>query len=318
MRRLLSSLCVVSLLLNAPKMVAAENPPGLMYSTILSGVLMDHRKGDFYLNRIQATFLPTPTAKSQSIYPYNPDDGGKLWAILADGDGGEVARYDFYAQLLKSPYWLLNSYNVTVKGTGERPASGRIHLDKGDYALTFFVEGKPFYKFPFKVDVVASSSGFDAGDFYFLDGSWSDWGYLYYRNAQPDQSIQWKIWLRNKGREPSKSVKIDVEIHRGATLVCVSRPGSSHSLSPAWQRLEFDLVFPPQGTSGGAYFKAKDLLGTSGSYTLSMSIDGEPYGKWGFEIADMKLQPTGRTVRGEADPATFVEGGIDAFWYSKQ
>ena len=293
------------------------NPPGLMFSTVLNGIKLDHKNGNFYLDRIQAVFLPEPSAKSNTIYAYNPDDGGKLGAVLKKADGGEVARYEFYAQQMKAPFWLLNSCKVTETASGNRPSSGRIQLAKGEYVLDFHVEGTHFYHFPFRVDTLESSDPFNPGEKYFLEGDWSDWGYLYYRDANPGMSIQWKVWLRNKGLESHKDVKVELEVKRGGKLVCTTRPHTTYSLRPEWVRYEFDLIFPMEGTSGGAYFKAKDLLSADGSYTLGMKIDGQPYGVWNFKIAGGKLQPEGRAVRGKADPKTFVEGGVDAFWYGK-
>ena len=78
------------------------------------------------------------------------------------------------------------------------------------------------------------------------------------------------------------------------------------------------MIFPPKGTSGGAYFKAKNLMATDGDYTLTMKIANKPYGVWKFAVKDHKLNYTGRTLRGKADPITFIEGGRDAWWYGKQ
>jgi hypothetical protein len=82
-------------------------------------------------------------------------------------------------------------------------------------------------------------------------------------------------------------------------------------------RYEFDMIFPMEGTSGGAYFKAKDLVGTDGSYILTLQIDGELYGTWNFKISGGVFVLAGRALRASADPLTFVEGGRDAFWYGK-
>jgi hypothetical protein len=49
-----------------------------------------------------------------------------------------------------------------------------------------------------------------------------------------------------------------------------------------------------------------------------MTIDGNVYGVWKFKVSGGKLNYTGNTVRGQADPLTFVEGGKDAWWYMKQ
>jgi len=295
----------------------AANPPGLMHSTLLNGVKLHYDTGNLYLDNIQAVFLPD--AQSTTIYAYNPDDGGKLWAILSQVDGTEVARYDFYGEKLKAPYWLLNSYKLTYLGEGEAPANKRLPLQPGNYVLNFFLETGLFYTYPFSISVVPSSSAFDPGDFYFIDGDWNHWGYLYYWEANPEQSLCWKVWLRNKEHKSDKSVSPRVEIWRdkGNKLVCTSRK-ITLTLNPSWVRYDFDMIFPMEGTSGGAYFKAKDLLATDGSYTLKMTLDGKPYGAWKFKVVGGKLNYTGRTLRGQADPLTFVEGGIDAWWYTKQ
>ena len=295
----------------------AVNPPGLMHSTVLNGVKLHHETGGFYLYNIQAVFLPD--AQSKMIYAYNPDDGGKLWAILSEVSGTEVARFDFYGEKLKAPYWLLSSYKLTYLGEGEPPANKRLPLQPGQYMLSFFLETGLFYTYPFSISVVPSSSAFDPGDFYFIDGDWNHWGYLYYWEANPEQSLHWKVWLRNKEHKSSKSVSPRVEIWRdkGNKLVCTSRK-ITLTLNPSWVRYDFDMIFPMEGTSGGAYFEARDLLATDGSYTLKMTLDDKPYGAWKFKVVGGKLNYTARTLRGQADPLTFVEGGVDAWWYTKQ
>lgn len=290
------------------------NPPGLMFSTVLNGLKTDARRGAFYVDQLQAVFLPP--AESKSIYPYNPDDGGKLWATLQDGAGAELARFDFYGEKREPPFWLLGSYKLSGPA---KPSDGgkRLKLAKGDYVLEFFVEGTRFYRFPFAIDVISSGDAFAPEDYTFVDGDWSNWGYLYYPDANPEQNIEWKTWLRNKAHERSKDVKISVEVRRGKKLICVSRPGTTHTLQPEWTRFAFGLVNPPEGTSGGGYFKAKDLLATDGAYTLDMAIDGKPYGQWSFTVKGGKLQYAGRAERGGGDPLTFIEGGRDAWWYGK-
>jgi len=304
---------VVLLVLSLPAMAA--EPPGLMYSTLLNGVKMLHEDGRVTLDRIQAVFLPD--AQSNTIYPYNPDDGGKLWAIVSTAGGTEIYRCDFYAELLKQPYWLLNSYKLTDLRSGTNIADGWLDLSApGDYVLDFFLESGRFYTFPFSVSKLTSDDPFAGGDFYFLDGPWADWAYLYYRDADPTRSLYFKVWLRNYQHGPDRDVKPLIEIHRGGTLICTSRE-ITLGLKPEWTRYEFDMIFPMEGTSGGAYFKAQDLLATDGDYTLKLSLSGEHYGTWNFKVGGGKLNYVWRTVRGEADPLTFVEGGRDAWWYEK-
>src|SRR3990172_7677688 len=90
----------------------ADSPPGLMFSTVLNGVKVLQEDGRLRFDNIQAVFLPeasSPTGRN----PYNPDDGGKVWAILSQSGGTEIFRLDFYGEKLQSPYWLLSAYTAT-------------------------------------------------------------------------------------------------------------------------------------------------------------------------------------------------------------
>ena len=108
--RIVTSVVLPIALLGAlsPSLFAADDPPGLMHSTLLNGVKMHYNTGELSLRDTQAAFLPKAESDG-SIYGYNPDTGGKLWAILTNkGDGTQLARYDFYANPLKEPFWHLN------------------------------------------------------------------------------------------------------------------------------------------------------------------------------------------------------------------
>lgn len=315
MRILTSAAASVALLLALSlPLFAADAPPGLMHSTLLNGANMHYATGEFYLRDMQALALPKAESDN-SIYGYNPDSGGKLWAILTrKDDGTQLARYDFYGNPVKEPLWHLNSYRLTDLRTNEQSSMGRVKLEPGDYVLDFHLQSGRFYTYPFTVSTVGK------GGFSFLDGDWNDWGYLYYRDADPSNSIQWKIWLRHKGTEATRNVKIRTGVMRESEnnkLVATNRPNMSFDLRPEWNRFEFDLVEPMQGTSGGRQLSAQDIVGVDGTYVLKMVVDDADYGIWRFEVKDGKPQPAGRTVRGEADPLTFIEGGGDAFWYGR-
>jgi hypothetical protein len=312
----LSALLAVLLAFHSPAR-AEDYPPGLMYSTLLNGVKIIHTTGQFTLDRIQAVFLPEAHSET-SIYPYNPDDGGKLWAILSTTGGAQVYRFDFYGDDFHPPYWLLNSYVATDLRSGENLGSGFVDLSTpGDYVLDFYLESGRFYTFPFSVSTLSSSDPFAGGDYYFLNGPWEDWAYLYYRDGNPENSIQFKVWLRLYQHTQPHDVKPEIEVRRGGELVATTR---QMTITPnhTWNRYEFDLIYPMENTSGGAYFKARDLLSANGDYTLTLFLDGQQYGTWKFKVVNGELNYTGRTVRGQADPLTFIEGGRDAWWYEKE
>jgi len=296
---------------------ADDYPPGLMFSTVLNGVKVLSDSGKFRLDGIQAVFLPDPA--NDAYRPYNPNDGAPLWAILSRADGTELYRLDFYAEKLKAPYWLLSSYKAT-KPSGDAISGSWLDLPgTGNYVLGFYLESGKFYTFPFTVALATSDDPFGDGDQYYLSGDWEDWGYFFYTGADPEQSIQFKVWLSNKGEKSETSFKPKIKVfnRNGGSLVCTSRPNRTLTIRPEWVRYEFDLIFPMEGTSGGAYFKAKDLLANDGSYVLKLYFDDQIYGEWDFTIEGGKFKYSGRTVRGTADQLTFIEGGKDAFWYKK-
>ena len=281
-------------------------PPGLSFSSLLNGVNMLAKDGKFSLHHIQATFLP--------------DDCKEGFTVLRTADGKEVYQFDWRPELLKKPYSLLNIHKNTDLRSGESVAGGVPLGTPGDYVLDFYIPTEHFYTFPFSVVKLGDDDAFGAGQCYTLNGDWRSLGYLYYREAKPDQNLQWKVWLRNEGCE-EKSIKVRVEITRDqdGELVCTTRESTTNSYQPKWIRLAFDMVFPKgKEVPFGTYFKAKDLLETDGAYTLAMKIDEQAYGVWKFVVEGGKLNYTGRTLRGEADPLTFIEGGRDAWWYAKE
>ena len=280
--------------------------PGLSFSSVLNGVTLLAKNGRFDLNHIQTTFIP--------------DDCEGGFVVLRDTGGKELFQYDWKPDRLQKPYTLLNIMKRTDLQTGETSGGGGVELPPGDYVLDFYLPAEHYYTFPFKIEKIGGDDPFGDGQCYVLRGDWERWGYLYYRDAKPDQNLQWKVWLRNSECK-EKDIKVRIEIVRDADgeLVCTSREHMTHSVQPKWVRLEFDMVFPEgKEVPHGTYFKAQNLLNTDGAYTLTLKIDGAVYGIWKFELEGGQPKYTSRTVRSEADPLSFVEGGRDAFWYERQ
>jgi hypothetical protein len=283
------------------------NPPGLSFSSVLNGVSVLPKNSRFSLNQIQATFIPEDCP------------GGCV--VLRAADGKELYQFDWKPDRLKVPYTLLNFTQTTNLISGETSGiAGGMNLEVGEYVLDFYLPDEHFYTFPFAVTPAGDSDPFGDGRCFVTHGAWARWGYLYYRDANPANNLEWKLWLRGDTCK-SRPIKARVEIVRDddGTVVCVNRENTTHSVRPKWTRLAVGMVFPEgKEVPHGTYFKAKDLLETDGAYTLTMAIDGELYGKWKFEIADGKPVYTDRTLRGKANPLTFIEGGRDAFWYARQ
>lgn len=68
-----------------------QYPPSRLYFSLLNGLHFQHQEGWFGLDSMYATFLPR--IESRSLYPYNPDAGGKLTTVLKRADGSKVGIF---------------------------------------------------------------------------------------------------------------------------------------------------------------------------------------------------------------------------------
>ncbi len=287
----------------------------MLFSRLLGSIQIVSATGALRLDTFLCHNLPQPK-DTTLYYPYNADNGDALWAILSDASGAQLARIDFTANQQAGDVWLMSPQRVTVPATGELINTSQVFLGPGAYAFDFHLQGGRFYTFPFKVTTVP---GENAGvTNHYLEGDWADWAYLYYRDADPGQALVWKVFLRHKSARLRADAKVRVEITRDTDgkLVATSREGMTRSLQAGWVRHDMELIQPMQGTSGGAYLKASEIVGRDGWYTLRMTIDGQHYGTWKFGVQGGKLNYAGRAAR-DADPLRSVFGGADAWWYER-
>ena len=155
-------LALVLIATAAPMAVClADTPvPGLLQSTVLNGVKFSAERGELYLNQIQAVNLPKPEG-AESFRAYDPDSGGKLWAILANVADEEqttqVVRYDFWGELRDDGLCLLSSFRMTDLATEEPITSKWLKLEPGDYVLDFFIDAGRFYSYGFTVRALAET-----------------------------------------------------------------------------------------------------------------------------------------------------------------
>ena len=281
--------------------------PGIMFSSLLDNVRVNAKGGSFRLgNKIQNVFVPEGST-------------GKLVVSRAGGSVLFYWKWKLDTFRMPPPYKLF-AFKQPLNRDGSNMSYDKLKLtEPGDYSLDFFMGGKHFFTFPLSVKTVEPENPFDGNTLYFTDGAWNDWGYLYIQNADPSKNLIWKIWMREASHaRPDHKVMVTIVRDKDGKLICQSRPRTTKRFLNEWVWHNFDMVNPPVKTSGGAYFKAKDLLAVDGGYTLTMKIDGEVYGVWKFKIINGKPNYTGKTVRGEADSKTFVEGGKDAFWYKRE
>ncbi len=286
--------------------LAAEYPPGIMFASLLNNIRFVSNNASFSLdNQMQGVFMPA---------------GTKGWVIFRKADGAELYRFDFKTELIRLPYMRFDFMTATDLRSGQASLLMFPFKEPGSYVLDFYLDSAKFYTFPFSISKKAPSDPFAGGDVYLIDGDWSNWAYLYYPKADPGSSLSFKVWLRHDSADMltvDYSTRIEITRDKDKKLVCTSRENQTISLHREWNRFEFDMIFPMVKTSGGAYFKAKDLLAVDGSYTLKLTLSGKLYGTWKFGVKGGKLTYGDRTDRGKADPLTFIEGGQDAWWYKK-
>jgi len=286
-----------------------------MFDSLLGGATIYSNTGNFTIagtDRITAVFLPTP--QNQAYYPYNPSDGEKLWAVLSSADGTQIAQFDLWAQQRPAPYWVVDDAWVKNLATGEGIETKQVPLQPGNYVVDFFLPTGRFYTFPFSVTKLDSADPFNPQSYWFMDGPWRDWGCFNYADANPERPLSWVIYLRNMGRDARVSVPIQVTVaDAGGNVVCTSRSGVTWDLMREWKRHEFEMVRP-----GEMIMSAGDLLSRDVSYTLRMTVNGESYGTWPFQVANGQFQYAGRTVRGAVEPLQFIEGGTHQWWYVRQ
>ena len=289
---------------------ASDNPPGILYSSLLNGVTLNERSAELRLTGIQAVFLPEPT--SSDVWKYNPTDG-KLTARLSTKTGKQLAEYRFYAQKLKGVFWQLGGYQVKTTAGGDQDIK---LTSAGDYVLEFAVDDNPFFEFPFAVSVKESGDEFDPQKRYHLEGAWSKMGYLFYAEANPKSSIAFKIWLRDKNKTDAyRSDKVDVKVIRteGNKVVAVSGTqsnGTTYQLKPNWTRYAFQLHTPKTISP----MHAEAILNKDGDYKMLVAVNGNAPSEFSFSVANGKIEKAGRQVKEKTDPKRYVQGGRDAWW----
>ncbi len=277
-------------------------PPGVAFASLLNGITYRNEEGKITLGHINATFL---------------SDDAKGYIILRKADGAELYKWDWEVDTFHNnkPYYLMGIKTTTDLRTGEVVFDGWLPVNEpGNYVLDFYLPDEHFYSYSFSISKLTGDDPFASKDRMFMDGDWEKWAYMFYHAADPEKSLAWKVWLRNKSTGSDRDAKPKIEVKRGGELICIGRD-ITITLQPTWNRFEFDLVFPSESVTSGQYFKAKDLLKQDGDYTLTMSLDDEVHGVWKFAVEGGKFKTVGRAARGQADPLTFIEGGQDAFWF---
>ena len=306
MRNRMTRLVAITFIAAAAAVTAhAQYQPSVMYASLLTNISLIEKTGKFDLgNQIQVVFVK---------------ENQKGTIVVRKADGTALYRQEWHAETIREPYYLVSQQTPVNSQTGE--TAYEMKLDPGEYALDFLLEDTKFYTFPFSVKKNAPSDPFAGGPYYTLEGDWQDWAYLFNVDANPDQNLDFKVFLRHTDpNKREKEFKVDVRIVRDKDkkLMCGGPGGlTTFTLNHTWIRYAIMMSHPEGKAKYGEYFKARDLLAVDGDYTITMDMNGSVAGVWKLSVKNGAFAYAGRTVRGVADPLTFIEGGKDAWWYKR-
>lgn len=291
---------------------SAPCTPNMRFGSILNHVQITSQSR-LMLGNMIATCLPEPSRKSNSPYPYNPDDGGKFSILLKTAKGQTLTTYIWSVEKI-SNLWELRDYKVVGGEAAIKP------LMPGDYVLEFAVEDKAFHRFPFSVATKKSEDIYEPGTVFMLNGVWEEYGVFYV--YKPDRYTQFFVWLRDTGKPRSQAIPIEMKLLRKSDgkLLAMTRPDNAVKLAAEWKR--FTLSFNPVTETGqltnAGEFHASEILKTDGAYVVKLMLDGKPYGEYEFAIKGGQLQPTGRQVRDAANPLQYIEDINNAWWLKRK
>ena len=306
-------------LIAAPTVYAQSNQqacaPGISFWKLLESVRVGYGDGRLGIDTLYAVCLPAPAPPSASNYPYDPDGGSKLSTNVKTADGKVLNTYVWYAQSIGG-LWELSRYKVIGGYESVKP------LAAGSYVLEFAIDDKPFYRFPFSVDQIKSDDPYQpAGNRYFIEGAWNDYGNIYFQRNDPQSSLTFTTWLQEKaGHQNKTSIPYEVKLINAKDGRVIATDASSVRLEPRWLKATFH--FRPSGGDQNAYFKAADLLREDGRYLVRVSINNKPYGEYPFVVKGGRIELQGRQVREKTDPMDhiidYLSGGRYTSWWIKR
>jgi hypothetical protein len=304
---LLAMLCA----LPAPAAIAQACTPGVTFGSLIGSVRVGYADGRLMVERLYAACLPEPARQSKSNFGYEPDDGGLLAMHVKSADGQLLNTYMWYAERIGST-WEMSRYKVVGGYESIKP------LAAGAYVLEFAADDKPFQRFPFSIVAVKSDDPYQAaGNRYFIDGAWSEYGNIYYQRNDLQSSLVFTTWVQ--GRAATRSVPFEVKLVRARDKQVLAEDAGTLRLEPRWLNATF--YFRPGGDKK-SYLKAGEVLNEDGTYRVRLAIDGKPYGEYPFTVKGGQIQLQGRQVRESTDPQDYItdhiSGGRYTSWWLKR
>ena len=314
MKTILPLILAILCVLLTPAAAAQSCTPGITFGSLIGSVRVGFGDGRLQVDKLYAACLPQPARQSRTNFGYEPDDGGQLAMRVKSADGQLLATYVWYAERIGT-IWEMSRYKVVGGYESVKP------LTAGDYVLEFAADDRQFQKFAFSVVAMKSDNPYQAaGNRYFIDGAWSEYGNLYFQRNDPQSSFTFTTWVQDRaGRESKRSVPYEIKLVRARTGQVVAEETGSLRLEPRW--LAATLYFRPPGDKS-SHFKAGEILGEDGVYRIRLAIEGKPYGDYPFTIKGGRIELQGRQVREGTDPQDYItdhiSGGRYTSWWLRR
>jgi len=298
----------------APKTDRPCSAPGISYWSLLGAVNIGYADGHLRIDKLYAVCLPMPATPSDSNYAYNPEQGGKLATVLRSADGQALTTYVWNAENI-SGLWELSDYKIVGGFDSSKP------LSAGTYVLEFQLEGAAFYRFPFSVSTLASDDPYQPpGTRWFLDAPWNEDGNIFYQRNDPESSLRFTTWVRDKvGHEAKRSVPYEAKLMRARDSSVIGIDKGTLNVTAHWAQA--DLFFAPPGSEASARLKAGDVLREDGAYRVQLTLEGKPAGSYGFNVVGGKIPLQGRQDERTAPADRIVDylyGGRYRSWWIKR
>lgn len=297
---------------HAQAQAQAPCTPAIHFLSLLESVRVGYLDGRLTIGKLTALCLPIPAKQSTSAYPYDPDVGGKLTTVIKSADGKVLNTYVWYVDKFGG----LSRYKVLGGAESAKP------LATGNYLLEFAADGKPFYRFPFRVVEGKNENPYEAsGARYFIDGPWSEYGNIYYQRNDPKSSLQLTVWVQDKhATETRSTTPYELKLINSKDGRVVGEDTGRLRLEPRWQQA--DLLLLSASGDKKSRLTAGELLREDGRYAFRLTIDGKRYGDYPFEVKGGRIQFQGKQIQEKTDPMIVISGNLygrySSWWVKRE
>jgi hypothetical protein len=287
--------------------------PGMSFWSLL-GIGIGYADGHLQMEKLYGVCLPQPKQASDSNYAYSPEQGGKLTTLIKSGDGATLGTYVWSAESIGG-LWELGDYKVVGGYEALKP------LVPGSYTLEFVADGTPFYRFPFAVATLPGDDPYEApGTRWFIDGAWGEYGNVFYQRNDPQQTLRFSTWVRDKvGHAKPRSAPYVAQLVRVRDGKTLGEDKGSLRLDPHWAQL--DVYFLAPGGDASTRLRAADVLAADGDYRVTLTVDTKPQGTYAFTVKGGQIQLQG-LQQAAAPPLTrivdYLSGGKYRSWWIRR